>query len=538
MMLKMDADTENKPGRRVVMLEATWETQKALHEWAESLGFNLAWSHSGWPQRSRDFGFHVTVVATANPVSIPVTWRSIEPLTLVPTGFEVLGDDTPTLRLEAHNDLEAMRAFFVETFGAQPTYPDFKPHVSLSYRWSGSPSLEGLPLPPFPLDFDALIVAELEEAVAPAKTGDASPVLLAVTDKAAVSGTRRTRDGYLVADARVARTGIQEYLGFEVGKPELGSVKVYRPESEVFAADALRTYAFRPVTIGHPAEGVTADNWRKEAVGTTGAEVARDGEHVRVPLVLMDAGAIAEVEAGVREISMGYECRLDWTPGVTADGQNYDAVQRGLRMNHLAVVEKGRAGSACRIGDGGNRAAGKQEIAAMVKLTVDGISYELSDQGAELVKKLQGDVASLSKRASDAEAAVADAAKARDTAIGERDVLKTQIPTADALDKLVADRSALIGAASKLCPDGKFAGMTADAIRAHVVKAKLGDASIKDRSVEYVTAAFDTLVGASGGAKVDPVADALRGSPAPTPTNDARSAYLNGLQNAWSGGAK
>jgi hypothetical protein len=33
------------------------------------------------------------------------------------------------------------------------------------------------------------------------------------TDAVTVAGTRRRDDGYLVADARIARTGIQTYLG-------------------------------------------------------------------------------------------------------------------------------------------------------------------------------------------------------------------------------------------------------------------------------------------------------------------------------------
>lgn len=55
------------------------------------------------------------------------------------------------------------------------------------------------------------------------------------TDVVTVAGTRRRDDGYLGADARVARTGIQLYAGHEVGKPEMAVVRVYRPEGEVFS---------------------------------------------------------------------------------------------------------------------------------------------------------------------------------------------------------------------------------------------------------------------------------------------------------------
>lgn len=66
------------------------------------------------------------------------------------------------------------------------------------------------------------------------------------TDRVTIAGTRRRDDGYLVADARVARTGIQVYAGWEVGKPEKDTVRVYRPEGEVFARDAMASFAHRP----------------------------------------------------------------------------------------------------------------------------------------------------------------------------------------------------------------------------------------------------------------------------------------------------
>ncbi|MBP1845913.1 hypothetical protein J2046_004187 [Rhizobium petrolearium] len=65
-------------------------------------------------------------------------------------------------------------------------------------------------------------------------------------DAVILDGLRRTQDGYLVADARVARTGIQLYTGPEVdpenkhGFRDKAVVRVYRPEEEVFEGrDAL-----------------------------------------------------------------------------------------------------------------------------------------------------------------------------------------------------------------------------------------------------------------------------------------------------------
>ena len=177
---------------------------------------------------------------------------------------------------------------------------------------------------------------------------------LRMYDKFTVDGVRRTDDGYLSAFARVARTGIQEYRGSELGRPELGSVQVYRPESEVFSADAMKSFAHRPVTLTHPKTMVNARNWKRYAKGQTGAEVVRDGEYVRVPMVMMDQGMIDAYEKkGVKELSMGYTCDLKWEPGVTPKGEHYDAMQTSIRGNHLAVVPAARGGEMLRIGDDG-----------------------------------------------------------------------------------------------------------------------------------------------------------------------------------------
>ena len=63
-----------------------------------------------------------------------------------------------------------------------------------------------------------------------------------------LSGSRITTDGYLVASVLCARTGIQDYRGTELDKPELPIVKVYRPESSVFAKDSLSTFVGKPTT--------------------------------------------------------------------------------------------------------------------------------------------------------------------------------------------------------------------------------------------------------------------------------------------------
>jgi hypothetical protein len=149
-----------------------------------------------------------------------------------------------------------------------------------------------------------------------------------------VTARRRTQTGGLVAKARLTKTGIFDYT-----LPDGSVRRELRPASEVFHPDSLATYPHAPVTVDHPGK-VTPANWKSVSVGHV-ADAAQDGDFVSGELHIQDAGAIAKAEAGkLKEISCGYECALDRTPG-TYLGQPYDAVQRNIRINHVAAGPAG-----------------------------------------------------------------------------------------------------------------------------------------------------------------------------------------------------
>lgn len=353
-------------------------------------------------------------------------------------------------------------------------------------------------------------------------------------DRATTSAPRRTTDGYLVADVRVARTGIQEYLGSEMGRPDMPIVRVYRPEGVVFALDSMQSYAYRPVTNNHPEGGkrlVTADTWKMDSVGMTGAEVARDGEFVRVTMSLMDAAAIADYESGKRELSMGYNCEIDFINGVAADGQPYDAIVTSMKMNHLALVDRARGGAALRIGDSpspsvsSGQATGGQ-MADLMKMMVDGLTIETTEQGKQALEKLQKQLQDHSKVAKEfADYNAAEIAK-RDAEI---DALKVKVLTDADIQARVVARADLIGKA-KAVHDTDYTGKTDAEIRRAAVVAKLGDAAVAGKSDAYVDARFDILV--EDAAKADPVREALKDGKPSQPVTDARAAYIAHLETA------
>ncbi|MBL4699783.1 MAG: DUF2213 domain-containing protein, partial [Phycisphaeraceae bacterium] len=371
------------------------------------------------------------------------------------------------------------------------------------------------------------------------------------TDIVTLDGVHIRDDGYLVADAKVARTGIQIYAGVEVGRPEMDQVRVYRPGSEVFSEDTMASFAHRPVTNDHPAERVTADNWKDHAVGQTGDEITGEKIFLRVPLMVADASAIKAINGGKRELSAGYECDLKWDAGETPSGEAYDAMQTNIRANHVAIVHRGRAGKECRIGDDAASEWGAAPLPQTTKtrksdmsddtlrtVVVDGLSVNTTDQGAQAIEKLQKAISDSQKAFSDAQSDHTAALATKDEEIGtlkaENKKLKDDQPDASAIDQMVADRAELVTKAKTVMSDIEVDGLSDADIRRKVVSAKMSD-DAKDASDEQITGMFKVIAADAKPGK-DPIQDALKSGDAGNKANDnGQAGYEKNLNDAWKG---
>ena len=367
------------------------------------------------------------------------------------------------------------------------------------------------------------------------------------TDTAQIKGFRKTADGYLAGEVLCARTGCQQYRASEIGLMGDAIVTVYRPESAVFAKDSLSTYAGKPVTLNHPPEAVTADNWKTYAAGVVGNEIARDGDFVRVSIAMMDAATIAAVQDGTREISMGYTTPMEMTDGVAPDGTAYQAIQTGpIRINHLAIVPKARGGAKLRIGDDASHWGASPvtttdtggRMADLRMIMVDGLQVETTDAGAAAIDKLtkalkdtqDGFEAFKAKAKAKEEDDEKEMAK-KDAALAAADAAKLDD---SALDARVAARADLITRAKLVAKDVATVGLSDAAIRKAAVVAVLGDAVIAGKSDAYVDARFDIL--ADDAAKGDPIKDA---KPVVKTDDSLDAIYADrnkSLSDAWKGG--
>lgn len=147
----------------------------------------------------------------------------------------------------------------------------------------------------------------------------------------------------------ICRTGTQEYLPKEIGEAEDDGalVEVHREESEVFKPAAIASFEGKPVTDDHPPVGVDSSNYASYTKGTVQnvhRGTGEDADKLVCDLVIYDAGLIAKIDAGKRDISCGYDCEY------IKDGDKTYR-QANIIGNHVAVVDDGRAGHSVSIRD-------------------------------------------------------------------------------------------------------------------------------------------------------------------------------------------
>jgi len=150
-----------------------------------------------------------------------------------------------------------------------------------------------------------------------------------------------TPEGFLKDKPVLTSTGI-----FEYANPDGSIRRELRLPEDVFSPESLKSYRGKPIIITHDAGLIDKDNVAENQIGTILSEGERSGDDVRAEIIIHDTDAMKE--SGYKELSLGYNLDLDETPGEW-NGQRYDAVQKNIRINHLALVREARAGEQARL---------------------------------------------------------------------------------------------------------------------------------------------------------------------------------------------
>lgn len=157
----------------------------------------------------------------------------------------------------------------------------------------------------------------------------------------------RTPEGFLIVPVVIAQKGVLDYPEFKT-KELLGD--------DIFSDDYLASCDGCPFVVNHPTDDngqpidVNGDNFKKLIDGILyNPQVDKANGRVLGLVKIFNPAVCDAVERGdLRELSQGYNCKVIEQNGIY-DGEKYTRVQSDVVMNHIALVEQGRAGDAVKI---------------------------------------------------------------------------------------------------------------------------------------------------------------------------------------------
>jgi hypothetical protein len=344
-------------------------------------------------------------------------------------------------------------------------------------------------------------------------------------DFAPITGSETTDEGYLRVWCRAARTGTQLYK-----RADGSQVREYRPPEEVSNPESLSTFGMKPATWGHPPVLLDSANTKQFQVGYSGSQVRYNDGFVEVALVITDQDAIEKIKRkDATEVSAGYKVDFDPTPGVTPEGEEYAGVQRNIRVNHIAIVPRGRAGPEVRLlmdrMDAADAVAFDSALQpctpaspVMASVKLDGLEIDLPAEAASAVQSFARDMErqlksvtaerdELSKKLDAQQEEIDALAYEKETAEGRADALEERVTELESstgaridaaeLDQLVASRLATL---QRLAPafaeDFKFDGVDDETLYAQAFENLTGSAPREDAEPAYIHGVVDGILAA------------------------------------------
>ena len=353
-------------------------------------------------------------------------------------------------------------------------------------------------------------------------------------DFAPITGSETTDEGYLRVWCRAARTGTQLYK-----RADGSQIREYRPPEEVSSPESLSTFGMKPATWGHPPVLLDSANTKQFQVGYSGSQVRYNDGFVEVALVITDQDAIEKIKRkDATEVSAGYKVDFDPTPGITPQGEEYAGVQRNIRVNHIAIVPRGRAGPEVRLLMDRMDAADAISIdpdlirdsesalqpctpasPVMATVKLDGLEIDLPAEAASAVQSFARDMErqlksvtaerdELSKKLDAQQEEIDALAYEKETAEGRADALEervTELENSDSTSRIdAAELDALVSARlatlQRLAPafaeDFKFDGVDDETLYAQAFENLTGSAPREDAEPAYIHGVVDGILAA------------------------------------------
>lgn len=322
-------------------------------------------------------------------------------------------------------------------------------------------------------------------------------------DTSYIKDYSETSEGYLTVHVPITRPGVFPYQRND------GTVQMEAklPE-EIFNDRVIYSARSKPVTDEHPNEPVTIENYQKYAKGMSHTDSRIEDLKVYVSLTITDRELIRKIHDGKNEISIGFMSDVVAETG-TYNGQNYEYVQRNIEINHIAIVEQGRAGPEVAIRadsdawqvDGADNTKKEGSQTKMAKVKIKDTEYEVDDAVKAHITALEKKAASEKDKEQKGDSA--------DTLIGRIDALEAKLELKDAeleaakqkvlsedeLNAKVEERVLLLDSAKPLLGDSfDFTGKTDREIKEAVIATTKKDFKGDGKSDDYINAFFDAMV--------------------------------------------
>lgn len=327
--------------------------------------------------------------------------------------------------------------------------------------------------------------------------------------------TQDAQTGFIhITDVPIARVGVFPYL-----KADNSVEMEAKLPDELLSDSTVSSADSKPVTNDHPTELVNQQNASKYMKGFTADNAHVDNDTLKVDMTITDADLISEINKGKQELSIGFETEIVPEKG-EYKGVAYDSVQRNIQINHVAVVEHGRAGHSVRlIGDSAEMVQqdnvdkkGKQMDTTKVRL--DGADVTVATGDADKIIKLDADNSEKEKKINDLKTQIKDlqdqlaklqgddeeTKKNADKAQAKADAAEKELAdlkkkySGDAMDKAVGARIELINKVKPYVGDSyDFKGKSEKQLKLDAVKALDDSVDLTNKSDDYIDAYFDSM---------------------------------------------
>lgn len=198
-------------------------------------------------------------------------------------------------------------------------------------------------------------------------------------------------DYWYIKNNPLSKVGVFPYLGRQISE-ELEPDKIYqvlRPEEELNTEETLNSFKLVPIVDDHTMLGTKPGMMPAEEKGVHG--VIGDDVYFKDGIIYGDLKIFSEslkeeIENGKKELSMGYFCDYELKNG-EYEGVPYQAVQRNLRINHVALVDEGRMGADVRVMDRQITFDSIKEIKEMTKTQAKSLGKSALDEDIKEMTK-------------------------------------------------------------------------------------------------------------------------------------------------------